>query len=1019
MGYDRLKPMVHVSADPDSNSAMNGVSRDQAADGFVFGPFCLLPGQRLLLEGDQQVVIGARALSILIALVRRAGEVISNQELMSHVWPGTFVEETNLRVHVGGLRRALRDGQSGSRYVVNVPGRGYSFVAPLGTQPAPPESPPSTSPPTGRTSRNPASTRIIGRSAVVDALCGNLSQHRFITVIGPGGIGKSTVAAAVAAEMSLSYRDGVSFVDFASINNSTLVPTTLSAALGLAVPSEDAIPAVVGFLRHKHLLLVLDSCEHVIEAVASAADAILSRAPDVHILATSREPLRVGGERVHRLAALESPPASAGLTAAEAMTFPGIQLFVERAAATMDHFELSDADAPLAADICRRLDGIALAIELAAGRVGAFGMRELLARLDDRFGLLTSGRRTALSRHQTLAATFDWSYDLLSEDGRRLLRRLAVFVGEFTLDAATALFVADDPSQVVFELAELVSKSLVVADVSVEPARYRLLDTTRLYGIGKLAQGGELQQARRTHAEYFRDLFGQADAACETLPASEWLVTYASQLDNVRSALDWAASPDGDPEIFVALTMGSVPLWIQLSLMSECRGRVEHALGLVAGDSTTATRARMQLYAAKAWSLMYASGGAEDIGSAWAASLALAEQLGDTGYRLRAFWGVWINRVNRGDFPAALNVARQLVSLVKDSMDPLDHILADRLLGTTLHYRGDHPAARHCLERMLSQYAAVGNQPRVARFQVAPQATAQYFLARILWLQGFADQATHLSETNVAEGLTIGHALSFSNILGQGACPIALFTGDLVAARRYADMLLDHEKKQGLHLWQDWLACFNGLLTFKQGDVEAGLGMMRAAFEMIGGAGILPRFTLLLGEFAACLGQAGSLALGFETIDALLMRCETREEHWYMPEALRIRGELIVRRAAPDAAATAEACFQQAIGLARQQDARAWELRATLSLARLRRDQGRDVEGRSRLAEIFGGFSEGLATCDLRQAADFLAERDADALSGGRGHVATVSIPPAPPYPAYINRYEAATEFPQDVSRKS
>jgi predicted ATPase len=263
---------------------------------------------------------------------------------------------------------------------------------------------------------------------------------------------------------------------------------------------------LVNFLKHKQMLLVLDSCEHVIEAAAALAEEVLRGAPGVHILATSREPLRAGGERVQRLAPLGLPPDSATLTASTALTFPAVQLFVERAGASLDGFELSDADAPIVANICRSLDGIALAIELAAGRVDAFGIRDLAAHLNDRLRLVTRGRRTALPRHQTLSATLDWSYEFLPEPERALLRRLAVFAGSFTLEAARAVAAGVEiaESEVVDCVANLVAKSLVAADVGGETVRYRLLETTRGYALAKLAESGESSQVARRHAEYFR-----------------------------------------------------------------------------------------------------------------------------------------------------------------------------------------------------------------------------------------------------------------------------------------------------------------------------------------------------------------------------------------------------------------------------------------------------------------------------------------------------------------------------------
>ena len=293
------------------------------------------------------------------------------------------------------------------------------------------------------------------------------------------------------------------------------------------------------------MLLVLDNCEHVVEAAAAAVEDVLNAAPEIRILATSREPLRAAEERVHRLAPLESPSESTGLTAAEAMEFPSIQLFVERAAANLDEFRLTDQDAPIVADICRQLDDIALAIELAASRVAAFGLRELAARLGDRFQLLTSGRRTALPRHQTLAATLEWSYQLLPEAERVLLQHLSVFAGEFSLEAAAAVMPGVTAPQVIDHIADLVAKSLVAADLHGEHVQYRLLDTTRLFGLEKLRGSGEYRQAACRHADFFRHFFIRAEAESDTLAKGEWLAVFGAQIGNLRAALDWSFSSEG------------------------------------------------------------------------------------------------------------------------------------------------------------------------------------------------------------------------------------------------------------------------------------------------------------------------------------------------------------------------------------------------------------------------------------------------------------------------------------------
>ena len=940
----------------------------------LFGPFRLLPARQLLLDGDKQVSLGARAFELLIALTDQPGEVVSNEDLMTHVWRGMLVEDSNVRVHVAGLRRALRDGKNGHRYIVNVPGRGYSFVAPVQVVRAENERPEAEAAAELAASLPRSMTRIIGRTALVDALCSQLAQRRFVTLVGPGGIGKTTVALAVAHQVSGSYSDGVCFVDFSSIRDPDLVPATIAAALGLAVPNQDAMPAVIASLGRRNLLLLLDNCEHVIETAANAAEHVFSSASGVHVLSTSREPLRAAGERVHRLQPLESPSRTVGLTADEALTFPCVQLFIERVSANLNGFCLNDADAPVVAEICQKLDGIALAIELAAGRVAAFGVQGLAGRLDDRFRLLTSGRRTALPRQQTLAATLDWSYELLPAIERMLLRRLSIFAGEFSLEAANDVMVGTDTEQVITHIADLVSKSLVVADWNAEAVRYRLLETTRLYAVEKLRSEDEFAEVCRAHAGHVRDLFQAAESDAETLPIQRWRATYATQIGNLRAALGWAGSPSGDPALYVALAIAAVPLWVHLSLMGECRMWVERGLAMVGGEDRAAMGTRMRLSAALGWSLMYAAGRANEIGATWAGTLELADALGDSSYQLRSIWGVWIGKLNRGDLNAALGLATRLLDLVQGSSDQTDLIMADRLMATTLHYRGDQNQARVYIERMFDRYSAVAARPRIVRFHVDQQVPARYFQARILWLQGYVDQALQAVQRNIQEGEALGHALSFASVLGQAACQIALFTGDLAAARRYGSMLLDHSERHALQLWNDWARCFIGLVAIKEGDVPAGLEVMRSAFETAGDSRLLPRYMLLLGEYAATIGRSGQHRLGLETVDEMLARCERTEERWYEPELRRVRGELLVLDSATNSAEEAQRQFLQAIEHAGMQGARSWQLRAAISLAKLRRDAGDIAGARSQLSSVYDTFKEGFVTWDLQQASQLLSE---------------------------------------------
>jgi predicted ATPase/DNA-binding winged helix-turn-helix (wHTH) protein len=947
----------------------------QPGDVIAFGRFRLLPSQHLLLEGDQPVLLGSRALAILLALVRQAGEVVGKAELIAIVWPSTFVDETNLRVHVTALRKALRDGEDGNRYIVTIPGRGYRFVAPVAAAAAAPEVPPPAAAVTAPQGGLPLSmTQIIGRDGVIAALSTLLRERRFVTLVGTGGIGKTTVAIAVARALAAANRDGVSFLDLSPISDPALLARALAAALGLAVAADNPLPDVIALLKHKQMLLVLDSCEHVIEAAAATAEELFNAAPGVQILATSREPLRAAGERVHRLAPLESPSASAGLTAAAALTYPSVQLFVERAAASLDDFRLSDADAPVVAEICRRLDGIALAIELAAGRVAAFGLRDLAARLDDRFRLLMSGRRTALPRHQTLAATLDWSHSLLPEAERKLLRHLAVFAGDFTLEAAIAVACDLPAGEVIDHLADLVAKSLVAADLRSGRAKYRLLDTTRLYALDKLRDSGEWPQAAQRHAALFQAFFARAEAQLDTRPQAEWLGLFGSQIDNLRAALDWAFSPQGDATTGVALTLAVVPLWVELSLMAECRNWADRALASLGSDaSAAALRARMQLTAALGWSRMFGAGPGRETGAAWSQTLALAEQLGDSDYESRALWGLWLDCLNNGAMPQALALARRFESTVAGSSDAIDRLMAERMLATSLHYLGDQSMARAHIERMLRRYAPPSRRSQIVRFQLDQRVAARYFQARIVWLQGCSDAALRIAEDGIAEAQALGHALLLGSALGQGGCPLALFTGDLEVAGRYAAMLREHAERHALHQWLLWVRCFEALLSVRRGDTEAGLLAMRSGLAAAGASRLLPRYLPLLGEFAGCLGESGAVAEGLATVAAALERCERSGEQWYGAELLRIEGELLLRAGAPDAMAAAEARFRQALDLAGRQGALAWELRAATSLARLHILQGSGDQVLRHLSAVLGRFSEGFATADLCAARQMLA----------------------------------------------
>lgn len=451
-----------------------------------FGRFELHPQRRLLLDGDQPLQIGARALDILLVLVENAGKIVSKETLISQVWPKTFVEEINLRVHISALRRALGVCPQSRDYITNVRQRGYSFVAYVEQ----------VSLRTGEMTLQPSSmpglpgrpVRIEGRDTLIDDLTRRLQTRRHISLIGPGGVGKTTVALRIAQQQLGHFRDGVRFADLAVVNDPAQLPEVLASELGLAVPEgADAQGHLLATLANRQMLVLLDNCEHLIDACAALCEAILHAAPALRILATSREALRTSEEYVQPLTPLDTPPLGSHLRLAAALRYPAIKLFARRARARHTTFSLRETDVPRVVELCRRLDGLPLAIELAAAQLDTQSLEGILAQLDNHSYLELLGRRTTPARQSSLMASLDWSYALLSESQRSCLHGLAVCDEYFTVtdvkNALAGLPISD--SDRCGSIAKLVSLSLVCLRREGDVVYYHMLNSTRAYAAEK------------------------------------------------------------------------------------------------------------------------------------------------------------------------------------------------------------------------------------------------------------------------------------------------------------------------------------------------------------------------------------------------------------------------------------------------------------------------------------------------------------------------------------------------------
>jgi predicted ATPase/DNA-binding winged helix-turn-helix (wHTH) protein len=920
---------------------------------FTFGDFRLLATERQLLLSGRPVSLGSRALDLLFDLVENAGELVGKEALIARAWPDTHVEEATLRVHIAALRRALGDGRDGARYIQNEPGRGYRFVAPVLHDIAERRA----APPTPAEERRPVSpppmslSRIIGRAATVAALAAQMESRRFLSLVGPGGIGKTTVAIAVADRLAADYRHGVCFVDLTPVSDPRLLPFAVATALGLPA-GEGTCPRLLAFLKDRRMLIVLDNCEHLIEASAYAAEMMLRSTPNIHVLATSREPLRAEGEWVHRLAALGTPDDGAVLTATEALAFPALELFVERASARSG-YQLADADVGGIVRLCHRLDGIPLAIELAAARIGVFGACELIAGLEDRLEFFSQGCRTAPPRQQTLRATLDWSYGLLSAAQQTVLARLSVCAGR--MDIETTIAVASDrdlaPGDVIDALAELVAKSLIAVHAEAGCTLYRLLDTTRAYARGKLDASDDGHATRRRHAQHVHDWLGEAPQAPDpgAMPAGAG----ALGIDDMRAALRWCFGPDGDVMLGLSLAARSVFLCFQLTSLDECRSWCERALAALETMPSAAGSLAAQLHAAFGDALLNSQGASPEAAAAFARAVAIADRLHTHALSQRLAWSQGVERILAGDFEGALVLARSFEARCREIGEERD-IQQHRLLAAAYHFHGDQRSAMRHAE------AVVATPPDT--LAAACQGTFQFcepysVLARIYWVAGRPGAATEAAQrgldraTATARGLPLCYALATAAI-------IALWNGRPDFARKHSNVLQQNAEQHSLIFWQTVSRCLQ--LAADVRESKTGPEDVRALLND-------PRW-----DYRGC-AFLYTLSDEIAVIDrAALPAPDAEPTCWRTAELMRLRAIALTRQRGADAAAEAEALLARAIDLARAQGALAWELRAATALARLWSRHGRTQQARDLLLPARARFVDGFATADLGDAESLL-----------------------------------------------
>ncbi|MBB4377129.1 Predicted ATPase [Bradyrhizobium sp. Rc3b] len=951
--------MTDLSAGHGPRSGGAGTILD--LDAVSFGPFSLR--SRLLEKDGVPVKLGSRAMDILRLLVSRAGEVVPKNEILGYAWSGLSVEEISLRVHVAELRKVLGDGKDGVRYITNIPSRGYCFVAPV--QRGPRAEPPSlTSRPAEKVTSSPSLPhrldRMVGRDEIVAELAPRLLRDRFVTLRGPGGIGKTTIAVALAHALCDRFEGNVHFLEFGPLKDAALVASTVAAALGLVVHHNDPSDSIVNFLRGRRLLLVLDSCEHVIDAVARLAEDIHREAPGVAILATSRESLLVAGEQIFELAPLRGPPQGTRLSAGEVLNYPAARLFVDRANAAGHRDDLTDEDAEVLVQICGKLDGIALAIELAAARVGLYGLREMAALLDSRLQLEWRGRRTAPPRQQTLGATLDWSFGLIGENERIVFLRLAVFAGHFTLKGAIAVVAEEETPEerVIDALEQLVAKSLVSSQPDGASRRYRLLDATRAYAMQKLADGGEASVIARRHACYVQRTLEAGLTAQGGSGQMSRSQERAGLLADARAALAWSYANDDGADLRVPLAGSCTGLFVELNLLNEARIWSDRALAML-DDADRGGRWELELQSTLGHAFMFTERNSEQAEAALRRGLEIAQTIGDHAntFRLLSRLNMFYRRT--GGYRHLVPTARHAERIARLIGDTAGIAGSKALLGVSYHLAGDQAEAQaHLDEGMRDDAALRGTQPGHFAYSRTPQIP----LARVLWLRGYPDRALECVLPLV--GASAPRDVVMHCIALCWSASVFGWVGDWSAVETMSTRLATHAGMHGLVPYEAVATGFRAQTMIAHGEALGGIDLLRSALPRLHA----DRYELYMSAFAADLSSGlvslGRLAEGAQVLHETIDRVEQEGGAFDMPELLRLCGELEAQSGNLDAA---EASLVASAELAEQQGALSWRLRTEMSLARLRERQGvRDP--RQQLAKTYARFTEGFETADLRDA---------------------------------------------------
>ncbi|MCX4139549.1 winged helix-turn-helix domain-containing protein [Paraburkholderia sp. SEWSISQ10-3 4] len=879
----------------------------------AFGRYQLFPGLRLLLRDGVRLDVGERALDVLVQLVSTAGQVVSKDSLLSRIWSKEVIEENSLQAQISSLRKILGDDRD---LIATEFGRGYRFTGSVRAHRAVTSS---IGAPQARVGLPSPRSPLIGRVEELLELNRLLATQTLCTLTGPAGIGKTRLAIEAASESSPCFPDGVYFADLSQLSAASVSPAISSALAGLARTSTQQLASHPG-----RALLVVDNCEHVTSACAAALERVLESDPQLSVLLTSQTPLGLDGEQVYRLSPLTLPPRT--INAANARSYSAVELFVRRVTSADYHFELTETNVEQVTALCRALDGVPLALEIAAARVPSLGLAAVTEDLALSSGLLAAQKRQTPGRHRTLGDALQWSYQLLDSVEQAVFQELAIFPADFTVAAAERIVstTLERPTRLVDVLCSLVDKSLITLQAGTQPIRYRYLTMLRAYALEQLAN--RTAAVTEKHARFVEQLTSQAQRDWTSLPTTQWKRQYEHLIDDIRAALDWSLSDSKRRASGLLILANSAPFWIQLSLYDECRQRITNVLEETKIPPVE-ERQEMMIQTALATSLTWSRGPVPANGRAWSRASDLALRLDDAETQLQAEYGLWLYHLRSGYYAQALQHGKNMADLAVRHRDQAALLTARRLIGTSHHFLGNHTKALSEIECMLDSYTRGERHGSHFRFGMDQRVAGWAFLSRILWLMGNTAKARRAAQIAIDEAIALDHACTLCCALAEGGCNVGALSGDVEGVKRASQQLIQVAGTHGLDFWGLYGSAFSLWAKVFQDPNAVSFVELRSTLETLQARGFDPAYSVFLSDFASAMLEQGRMREAVSLINARLAGDATGQ-FWNAPELMRVKARTLSEKTSSRRTPRA-LILQEALTLARAQGAKAWELRLT------------------------------------------------------------------------------------------